>query len=151
MRCRPLRCCLLRRQWPRQPAGWAHKATLRVEPATPMADYQVKLTLNRATFDYSKAKPDGSDLRVHAGATVPYWIETWDSASTSTFVGQGGCRQYRVPALYAGNAAATAVSDGAATFELFDDFTSLAAWTRCVRRPPALPCRRAGRTKSWCS
>ena len=50
-----------------------------------MADYQVKLTLNRATFDYSKAKPDGSDLRVYAGATeLPYWIETWDSASTST-------------------------------------------------------------------
>ncbi|HQA33935.1 MAG TPA: DUF2341 domain-containing protein [Casimicrobium huifangae] len=113
-----------------QPAGWAHKATLRVEPATPMADYQVKLTLNRATFDYSKAKPDGSDLRVYAGATeLPYWIETWDSAGTSTLWVKVAAANTASLHLYFGNAAATAVSDGAATFELFDDFTSLAAWT----------------------
>ena len=112
-----------------QPAGWAHKATLRVEPATPMADYQVKLTLNRATFDYSKAKPMAAIC-----ASMPARRNCRTGSKPGiTPAHQPGSRWLppipRPLHLYFGNAAATAVSDGATNFELFDDFTSLAAWT----------------------
>ncbi len=113
-----------------QPVGWAYRAALRVEPATPAADFQVKLVLNRATFEYARAKPDGSDLRVYAGATeLPYWIESWDSTGTSILWVKVPTAGTSMLQLYYGNAAATAVSNGVATFDLFDDFESLAAWT----------------------
>lgn len=45
-----------------------------------VTDYQVSFELD-SSFDFSKANPDGSDLRVTAedGTTLlPFWIEEWD-------------------------------------------------------------------------
>ena len=44
------------------------------------SDYQVQISLD-SSFDFTKTKPDGSDLRVTSddGTTqVPFWIERWD-------------------------------------------------------------------------
>ncbi len=113
-----------------QPVGWLYSAAVRVSPATTIADYQLRLVLSPATFEYTKAKADGSDLRVYAGsAALSYWIENWNPIGVSTLwvkVPAFGTSSLR---LYYGNAAATAVSSGTATFDLFDDFDSLAAWT----------------------
>lgn len=113
-----------------QPLGWQHGIALRVIPATSVADLQVRLELNSDTFDYGKAKADGSDLRVYAGSTeLAYWIESWNPAGVSTLWVKVPTVGTRALTLYFGNPAATAVSSGAATFELFDDFESLDAWT----------------------
>jgi len=125
-----LSACLVALPLAAQPVGWPYSAAVRVSPATTVADYQVRLDLSPSTFDYAKASADGSDLRICAGNTaLSYWIENWNPLGTSTLwvkVPAVGTRTLR---LYYGNAAATAVSDGTATFDLFDDFETLAAWT----------------------
>ncbi len=48
-----------------------------------LADYQVEIILDNQ-FDFSKALPDGSDIRLTAddGLTfIPFWIELWDPGS----------------------------------------------------------------------
>ena len=47
------------------------------------SNYQVHITLD-SSFDFSKALPDGGDLRVSAsdGSTlIPFWIESWDAVA----------------------------------------------------------------------
>ena len=106
--------------------GWGYKRTVSLSPATPEANYQVKITLTTANFNYAHAKSDGSDLRFYDSTeTTPlsYWIETWTSGGTSTV-------WVKVPAsgassinMYYGNAGATAGTNGDNTFLLFDDFS----------------------------
>ena len=124
-----LACCAMQLAHA-QPAGWAYSAPIRVSPATPVADYQVQLDLTPATFNYSLAKADGSDLRVYVGGTaLSYWIEKWNPAGVSTVWVKVPSAGTSALWLYYGNAAATVVSSGADTFDLFDDFNSLDAWT----------------------
>ena len=112
------------------PTGWAYSLPLGVVPATPVADYQVRLDLTPDTFPYANAKADGSDLRVYAGGNaLPYWIETWNPVGRSTLWVKVPATGTTALTLFYGNASAAAVSSGSATFDLYDDFTSLAAWT----------------------
>ena len=49
-----------------------------------ITDYQVQIILDN-TFDFSKALPDGSDIRVTGddGLTlIPFWVESWDPSGT---------------------------------------------------------------------
>jgi len=93
-----------------------------------VADFQIPVTLTAATFDYERAAATGADLRfysAHKGAPVPYYFDTWNPAGDSKV----WVRVPAVPAagtskllMFAGDAALPAGSNGAATFEFFDDF-----------------------------
>ena len=111
--------------------SWAYNKEIEVQENSgeELIDYQVLVSLDSSNFDFSKAKPDGSDLRfVSEGEELGYWIEEWDAES-------GNARIWvKVPVIpaegvakvlmYYGNEAAAAASDGNATFEFFDDFES---------------------------
>ena len=42
---------------------WKYRRPISLNPATPESDYQVKIVLTPDNFNYSKANPDGSDIR----------------------------------------------------------------------------------------
>lgn len=105
--------------------AWSYRRPVTISNAGPaLADYQVRVNLD-SSFDFSKAMPDGRDLRVtdDGGVTkIPFWIETWTPPTASIWV--------KVPSipttgatiyLYYGNSGATSASNGEATFVLFDD------------------------------
>ncbi|HIC87302.1 MAG TPA: DUF2341 domain-containing protein, partial [Aquificae bacterium] len=63
-------------------SGWRYYREIEIVNDNPYSyqDIQVKITLSSDNFDFSKAKPDGSDVRVLAEdcTLLPYWIEKWD-------------------------------------------------------------------------
>ncbi len=89
--------------------------------------YQVLVRLDSYNFDFDRTKPDGSDVRfTHSDGTtvLNYWIESYDSPNQLAYV------WVRVPSISSGNTAiylyydnpaASPASDGASTFENFDD------------------------------
>ncbi|MEX2727217.1 MAG: hypothetical protein Q6353_008185, partial [Candidatus Sigynarchaeum springense] len=42
--------------------GYAYTKMVNISPATPVADYTIRLDLN-ATFNYAACQPDGDDIR----------------------------------------------------------------------------------------
>lgn len=109
-------------------SAWQYCRKITLASATPATDYQVKVTLTTAALGnpYNNIKSDGSDLRFYDinDNNCSYWIETNPFSILGTNI-----IWVKVPTngssaifMYYGNAAATAVSDGAATFPFFDDF-----------------------------
>jgi len=110
-------------------AGWNDRKPVTINNlGDALSDYQVLVTLNSSNFDYSKANPDGSDIRFVDGdntIALNYWIEEWNAAGDSriwvavpSVDGSGSTTIY----MYYGNSGASDASDGDATFEFFDDF-----------------------------
>jgi|GEM_PF-1865978 len=99
--------------------------------------YQIKVVLSSSNFDFSKARPDGGDIRFtdSDGLTfLNYWVESWDFASQKAVVwvnvpsiGPGATKTIH---LHYGNPDAQDAGSGTATFDLFDDFEDLAAWNQ---------------------
>ena len=93
-----------------------------------LSNFQVHVTLS-SSFDFTKPKSDGSDVRMTAGdgtTQIPFWIESWNAAGQSASIWvnvpsipSAGATVY----LYYGNASATSASSGDATFNFFDDFS----------------------------
>lgn len=113
--------------------GWTHKRAVTISNAgTTLSNYQVRVSINAANFDFSYAQPDGRDLRFYDeddSTLLNYWIENYSqSAQTGTIwvkvpsIPAGSKNIY----LYYGNPNATKASDGNATFDFFDDFDSSA-------------------------
>ena len=108
--------------------NWLYRRPVAVSnPAgTLLTNYQVLVSLNNS-FDFAKAKSDGSDIRITDvdGITqIPFWIESWDAVAQQAkiwikmpSIPVGGTTAF----MYYGNPAATALSDGISTFKLFDD------------------------------
>ncbi|UOA10214.1 DUF2341 domain-containing protein [Methylobacter sp. S3L5C] len=103
--------------------------TINSSSAIELSNFQVQVKLD-STFDFSKVKSDGSDIRFTLGdgvTQIPFWIETWDVGNRKASL------WIKVPTvpitgttlyMYYGNLAATGASSGANTFEFFDDFNS---------------------------
>jgi len=96
---------------------------------TPFTNYQVRLTLTGANFNYADAKADGGDLRFTSITQAPldYWIESWIPGGTSYVwveVPSLPASSDTVVYLYYGNNLATTTSNGTNTFDFFDDFES---------------------------
>ena len=106
------------------PDGWAYKRTISLSPATPQANYQVKIELTPDNFDYSHANLNGDDLRFCQtdGTLLDYWIEKWDVSGTSLVWVEVVTAGTDKISMYFGNLSAEAASNGANTFEFFDDF-----------------------------
>ena len=98
-----------------------------------LKDFQVRVVLNAANFDFSKTKSDGSDIRFKDGdRNLPYWIEKWDSRGKEAIVWvkvpELPARSEKTVYMYYGNPNASSESDGAAVFEFFDDFEGYESW-----------------------
>jgi hypothetical protein len=93
-----------------------------------LTDYQVLITLNNDSLDFTNTQVDGSDIRITDtdGITlISFWIENWN------FVTQQAIIWTKVPSiptegttvyLYYGNLAATSASSAANTFIFGADF-----------------------------
>ena len=94
-------------------------------------DFPVLLRLNREFFDFSKAAPDGADLRFSSAAGDPlsFQIEQWDPANGQGTVWirvpeiQGNARQELQ--IHWGKADAATESSGAAVFNTDNGFVSV--------------------------
>jgi len=98
--------------------NWNYKVPISFNPATPEADYQVKVELTSSNFAYAHAKSDGSDIRFYDGngTELNYWIEKWDASGTSIIwvkVPTAGTTEIF---MYYGNPSAQAASNATNTF-----------------------------------
>lgn len=109
---------------PENMEDWLYYREIDLSPSTPESNYQVKVKLYSLNFNYSKANPDGSDIRFldQSQTLLSYWIEKWNDAGDSIVwvkVSTSGTSKIY---MYYGNPVATSLSDGTKTFEFFDDF-----------------------------
>jgi len=70
---------------------WKYKTPIAINnPTVALTDYQVLVQLTEENFDYSHAKPNGSDLVFvlkggnYPGDRLNYWIERWNPSDTHT-------------------------------------------------------------------
>jgi hypothetical protein len=103
-------------------AAWEYSRPLSLSTATPLANFQVKVTLS--TGQYTNIKADGSDLRFYdnSNASCSYWIEKWDNAATSVIWVKVTTSGASSLTMYYGNPSATIAANGNNTFDFFDDF-----------------------------
>jgi hypothetical protein len=112
-------------------SSWAYRnpITITNTSGSTLTNFQVKIALG-GSFDFTKAKSDGSDVLITAGdgvTPISFWIETWNPSSQSATlwvqapsVPTSGTTLY----MYYGNPSASSASNGNATFLFFDDFAS---------------------------
>ena len=105
--------------------NWKYKRTITLSTSTPLSSYQVKVNLTASSFNYNKARADGSDIRFYdtSESSLSYWIETWNTSGTSTLwvrIPSAGTSQFH---MYYGNESAASQSSGSSTFNFFDDFS----------------------------
>ncbi|MCP4573637.1 MAG: DUF2341 domain-containing protein [bacterium] len=103
---------------------WEYHRPVTLSPATPLGDFQVRIAFDVLSFDYSKARPDGADIRFYDlnDNKLSYWIENYDPTGTSAFwvkIPTTGTTTIR---MHYGKPGANSESNGAATFDFFDDF-----------------------------
>lgn len=110
--------------------GYLRPIVITGSTAGAQTNYQVNISLTTAAMGnpYTHVKTDGSDLRFTnaSGTELSYWIESWNNAGTSSV----WVKVDSIPAspgtatinMYYGNASAASASNGANTFQLFDDF-----------------------------
>ena len=103
---------------------WKYRRPITLSPATPEADYQVKVELTTSNFDYSKAETNGQDIRFYdtSGNSLNYWIEKWDVGGTSTIWVKVATSGTSIIYIYYGNPSANSESDRDATFVFFETF-----------------------------
>ncbi|HOO53265.1 MAG TPA: DUF2341 domain-containing protein [Methanothrix sp.] len=109
---------------------WAYYKVIEIRENSgrTLSDFQVRIELSSANFDFSKAKYDGSDIRISVdGKELNYWIEEWDFGANKAviWVKVPNIPENEVTELrmYCGNPNATAVSNANSVFEFFDNFS----------------------------
>ncbi len=112
-------------------ADWAYRQKITLYPPTPIANYQLKITLTPENFNYSLASSSGADIRFTdlQGNILPYYIEDWEENATSTIWVKIPRAQTGYLWLYYGNPQAKGQSNGSAVFLFFDDFENFLGWT----------------------
>jgi len=107
---------------------WKYRRAITIQSDNALTDYQILVQLNSINFDFSKANPDGSDIRFvdeDDATKLSYWIEEWNASSQTAKI---WVKVPSIPAgektiyLYYNNSDAVSESDGGAVFEFFDDF-----------------------------
>ncbi|MEO7046937.1 MAG: DUF2341 domain-containing protein, partial [Ferruginibacter sp.] len=105
------------------PGGaWSFCRKITLSAATPTSNFQVKVSL--ITGQYGNMNVAGNDLRFYDinNNICNYWIESWNNAATSVIWVNVVTSAATVVYMYYGNAATPAASNGATTFDFFDDF-----------------------------
>lgn len=106
---------------------WSKKSSVYLS-SNFQPNYQNKVTIYYSPTLTPGLKPDFSDIRFYDETSrqeIPYWVEkiaygTDGSASATVWYKSGATNTI---SMYFGNQNATSVSNGTATFELFDDFS----------------------------
>ena len=103
---------------------WQYRRLLRLQPPTPVANYQVRVVLSN-TFAYAHCNPGGSDLRFYdaGGEELDYWIEQWNNAGVSIIWIEASDAQTATIYFEYGNTNTYPLSSAWDTFDLYDDFT----------------------------
>jgi hypothetical protein len=103
---------------------WQYRRVLRLQPPTPVANYQLRLVLS-GTFNYAHCNADGSDLRFYdaGGEELDYWIEQWNNAGVSIVWIEASNPQTATIYFEYGNTNTYPLSSAWDTFDLYDDFT----------------------------
>jgi hypothetical protein len=120
--------------------SWQHSQSLVLnttpsgaDVAGSVLDFPVLVRLTSANFDFGKAGPNGEDIRFAKpdGTILPFQIERWDPAElggaeiwvkVDTVHGNNATQTLR---MYWGNPAASAVSNGPATFDTSNGFQAV--------------------------
>ena len=111
--------------------GWTYQREITLDNATSIDNYQVKVELTSANFDYSHALANGEDIRFTDVGEVlqDYWIEEWCIDDTSTIWVEVQTSGTTTLNMYYGNPLAPSTSSGGNTFEFFDDFENITGTT----------------------
>jgi len=108
--------------------SWKYRRPVTIQSDNALTDYQILVQLNSTNFNFSKANPDGSDIRFvdeDDATKLSYWIEEWNASSQTAKI---WVKVPSIPAgektiyLYYNNSEAVSESDGDTVFEFFDDF-----------------------------
>ena len=70
-------------------AGWSYYRSLTDANGTSLTNFVTKVALTSSNFDFTLAKPDGSDLRVYdatTGAVLPIWLPDYNSVARTATV-----------------------------------------------------------------
>ncbi len=112
--------------------SWLFRVPLNITVSKTITNYSVKITLNNNNFDFSKSKPDGTDLRLtlynsttQTETELPIWIETFNKTTERGIIWTKlnvTASQVKNLYLYYGNLNAETVSNGSKVFKWFDDF-----------------------------
>jgi hypothetical protein len=112
--------------WLKVSAGtdWKYLRNIDLSSATAENNFQVMVQIDSSSFDYSKTKTNGEDLRFYdeSETACDYWIEEWNTSGISTIwvkVPSSGTDELT---MYYGNSGASEGSNGTSTFEFFDQF-----------------------------
>ena len=105
--------------------GWNYSKKIKIDPKTPVNNYQVKVDLNSSNFNYNYSNKDGSDLRFTDlnNNSLNYWIQQWQYGGNSTIWVKVNNVGTSAIIMYYGNPSAQSQSDGQKTFLFFDNFT----------------------------
>ena len=121
--------------------SWKYRMLINITENTgsQLTHYQVPITLNTTTFNYSKADSSGDDLRftlynktTGAEQEIPYFIESWSTSSESEIwvnVSEILASSTAMVYMYYGNLAASSGSDKDSAFIFWDDFETDKGWT----------------------
>lgn len=115
-------------------AGWEYYRTINLSAGTPLADFQLKITIPAS--QNAHINTDGSDLRFYdntGAAAYNYFIEKWNPAGVSVVWVKLPSINTNSLRMYYGNPAAATLSDGLGVFDFFDGFDGAplnpAKWT----------------------
>ena len=115
--------------------SWSYRKTITISELSGsiLTDYQIGLTV---AYD-SDMQSDFDDIRFVDGdntTQLGHWRQSYTASSSATFwvkvtsISASGTKKIY---MYYGNAAASSASNGTATFDFFDDFSSdLSSWTQ---------------------
>lgn len=101
-----------------------------------LSDYQIKIVLNTNNFDFTKAQPNGADLRFTQSdgrTSLNYWVETYNSSAQEANIwvkiplitASSSTKIY----MYYGNSTASNSSSGDGVFNFFTDVRDENNWT----------------------
>jgi subtilase family serine protease len=104
---------------------WKHNEPIELRCAGNLSDVAVPVILKPTIFDYTKANPDGSDIRIKDdnGADLPLWIENWNTSSESRIWTRLPISHSRTVYLWYGCENARTASNASAVASFFEDWS----------------------------
>lgn len=123
--------------------GWTKSTSIKLYSTVALTDYQIRFAIHRSSginsgddiYIGENCETDYRDIRFTSTSDTlySYWIESSDSSSATIWVKipSIAANAYTELVLQYGNGGASTVSSGEATFEFFDDFTTVdsSKWT----------------------
>ncbi|MCD6210314.1 MAG: DUF2341 domain-containing protein, partial [Methanophagales archaeon] len=113
---------------------WKYNEPIELRCVGNLSDVAVPIILKRSIFDYTKANPDGSDIRIKDdnGTDLPLWIENWNNSSESLVWTRLHINYSRTVYLWYGCENATTASNASAVASFFEDWNGYEDYGDCT-------------------